>query len=234
MVVLKLFEVAGAGEAFRPSLYCWRTRMALRHKGLAFQPVPWRAVEKDRIAASGGRTVPVLVDGERWIGEPWEAARYLDECFPDSPPLFDGSGDRAKARLLDHWTTGVLHPLMFRAVVGDMLPKLAAEDQDFYRERTLRKYGRSVEALASDPAAAVLELRQGLMPLEKALADTRFLGGCRAIYGNYLLFGAFQWARVASERVLLKPKSATEDWFNRLLDAFDGFGRARSARAAWD
>ena len=40
---LKLFELVGtdAGRPFSP--FCWRTRMALAHKGLSAKMLPWRA-----------------------------------------------------------------------------------------------------------------------------------------------------------------------------------------------
>ena len=43
-MALKLFELVGA-ESNRPfSPYCWRIRMALAHKGLDAELVPWRFV----------------------------------------------------------------------------------------------------------------------------------------------------------------------------------------------
>ena len=50
------------GRRFSP--YCWRTRFALAHKGLEAESVPVRMTDKETIAFSGSKTVPVLVDGE--------------------------------------------------------------------------------------------------------------------------------------------------------------------------
>lgn len=232
-MTLQLYEVAGADEAFRPSPYCWRIRMVLAHKGLAFRAVPWRAVEKARIAQSGGGTVPVLVDGERWIRESWDIACYLEERFPDRPKIFASQGDRVKARLLDHWTTDRLHPLIFPAVVAEMLPQLAEEDQAYYRERTLRRFGKPLDALAAKAETVLPEIDRLLQPLSKTLAQTPYLGGEMPDYGDHLLFGAFQWARVASRRPLLEPASPLGRWFERLLDAYDGAARSQASRVAW-
>ncbi len=232
-MTLQLYEVAGAEEAFRPSPYCWRIRMALAHKGLAFEAVPWHAVEKDRIAASGGGTVPVLVDGDRWYRDSWTIACYLEEQFPNTPRLFASDGDRAKARWLDHWVTDTLHPLIFRAVVSEMLPRLAREDQAYYRERTQRRFGQSLDQLAGDPEAAVPLIEAALQPFARLLVDMPYLGGAEPDYGDYLFFGAFQWARVASRRTLLDPVEPAGQWFDRLLDSFGGFARSQPSRAAW-
>lgn len=230
---LRLFEVGGEDPEFRPSPYCWRIRMALHHKGLAFEPVPWHAMQRDRIAKSGGHTVPVLVHGDRWIRESWDIASYLEEAYPDRPPLFAGPGDRAKSRFLDEWTTGVVQPLIARIVIPTQIPLLAAEDRAYYGERTLAKFGETADEMAALADRSVERLRDVLAPLERTLSCEPFLGGEGATYGDYVVFGAFQWARVASERRLLAEHQAIAAWFERLLSAFGGVGAAQPARAHW-
>ena len=48
--MITLFELTGAEDARRFSPAVWRVRMALRHKGLAFEGRPWRFMEKEAIA----------------------------------------------------------------------------------------------------------------------------------------------------------------------------------------
>ena len=61
-MAIKLYDLAGAEDDRRFSPYCWRVKMALVHKGLAFETVPWRFTEKDAIAFANSTTVPVLVE----------------------------------------------------------------------------------------------------------------------------------------------------------------------------
>ena len=232
-MVLKLYEVAGEDETFRPSPYCWRIRMALAHKGLDFEPTPWRAVEKDTIARSGGGTVPVLVDGERWLRESWDIVIYLEETYPKLPALFSGEGDRTKAQFIDAWITHIVHPEIFRAVVRDQFPLLAEKDKAYYLERTKAKFGRDLEEIGSDPEGAIAELDGVLSPLQQVLARNAFLGGAQPSYGDYIVFGAFQWARVASIRRLVAEDSPAGRWFLRLLEAFNGFAAAQPSRDHW-
>src|SRR5690348_18091718 len=77
-VAIQLYDLAGAEDDRRFSPYCWRIRMALRHKGLEFETIPWRFTEKDVIAPHGSQTVPVLVDGGKAIYDSWTIAEYLD------------------------------------------------------------------------------------------------------------------------------------------------------------
>src|SRR5207249_7413814 len=57
--VIRLWELRGKGDR-RYSLFSWRTRMALRHKGLEFQSTPVAMSETEAIAFSGSKTEPVI------------------------------------------------------------------------------------------------------------------------------------------------------------------------------
>jgi len=56
--MITLWELKGR-DGRRYSLYSWRARMALRHKGLEFESRPVFMSDKESIAFSGGKTVPV-------------------------------------------------------------------------------------------------------------------------------------------------------------------------------
>ena len=89
---LQLYDLAGAEPERRFSPYCWRTKLALMHKGLPFDTIPWRFTDKDVIAFSGQGRVPVLVDGDRVVFDSWTIANYLEDAYPDRPSLFGGDG----------------------------------------------------------------------------------------------------------------------------------------------
>ena len=84
---LTLYELCRADDR-RFSPYCWRIRMALAHKGLDPERVPVRFTEKDKIAFSGQKLVPVLVDGDTTVVDSFAIACYLDDAYPDRPTLF--------------------------------------------------------------------------------------------------------------------------------------------------
>ena len=101
-MTLRLYDLAGADPNRRFSPYCWRIRLALAHKRLPVETIPWRFTEKAEIAPSGSKTVPVLVDGDRWIADSWTIANYLEDTYPDSPSLFGGAAAR---RLTRHYSS---------------------------------------------------------------------------------------------------------------------------------
>src|ERR1700724_2625584 len=94
-MALKLFELVGTDVARPFSPFCWRTRMALAHKGLSAQTIPWCFTDKDAIAPHNSEKVPVLIDGETSVADSWTIANYLEDSYPDRPSLFGGEGGRA-------------------------------------------------------------------------------------------------------------------------------------------
>src|SRR5258706_15761476 len=93
-MALILFDLAAAEDDRRFSPYCWRVKMALRHKNLSAETVPWRFTEKDAIAFSGKQLVPVLEDAETAVPDSGEFARYLERKYKDEPTLFGGGSEK--------------------------------------------------------------------------------------------------------------------------------------------
>jgi len=61
-VSIKMYDLAAAEPERRFSPFCWRTKMALAHKGLEFETIPWRYADKPAIAFANWDRVPVIVD----------------------------------------------------------------------------------------------------------------------------------------------------------------------------
>src|SRR6266853_1882838 len=133
-MAIKLFELVGSDEARPFSPFCWRKRMALAHKGLSAQSIPWRFTEKDAIAPHNSEKVPVLIDGEIAIVDSWAIANYLEDTYPDRPSLFGGEGGRAIGRMLNWWgdvtVIGGMFPLIVADIPGHLRPVDAADVED--------------------------------------------------------------------------------------------------------
>src|SRR6516225_8590565 len=85
-----LYDLAGLEADRRFSPFCWRTRMALAHKGLEVETVPWRFTEKDKLPKPNRGRVPVIVDDDRVVHDSTAIADHLEERYPDRPALFGG------------------------------------------------------------------------------------------------------------------------------------------------
>jgi glutathione S-transferase len=223
-MTLKMYDLAGADPQLRFSPYCWRTKMALAHKGLAVETIPWRFTEKDAIAASGQGRVPVLIDGDKVISDSWEIAVYLDAAYPDRPALFGSADARGAAFFLKRWTEAALHPALVRLIVADIVQVLDDKDVAYFRESREKALGAKLEDYCADKAANLKRLHEALTPLRLTVKDLPFLGGEAPAYGDYIVFGALQWARCSSPQDLLPEDDPVTAWFERLLQLYDGLG----------
>ena len=221
-----LYDLAGADPALRFSPYCWRTKMALAHKGLAIETVPWRFTEKDRLAFSGQGRVPVIVDDERVVFDSWTIAEYLEDTYPDRPSLFGGPVGRAHARFINGWADAGLHPGIARMVVRDIFAVLAPQDQAYFRASREAALGATLEAVVEGREARLEAWRALLAPVRLVLRAHAFLGGEGPSYADHILFGTLQWPRSVSAFALLAPDDPVAAWFGRVGALYGGLGGA--------
>src|ERR1700752_181016 len=107
-MAITMYDLAGVEADRRFSPFCWRTRMALAHKGLEVETVPWRFAEKDRLPQPNGGRGPVIVDGGRGGEEFSTIAEYLENRYPDRSSLFPSEAGLALTRFVQSWTETVL------------------------------------------------------------------------------------------------------------------------------
>jgi glutathione S-transferase len=224
-MTLKLFELVGTDETRPFSPFCWRTRMALAHKGLGAESIPWRFTEKAAISPHNSEKVPVLLDGEKSVVDSWVIANYLEDSYPDRPSLFGGDGGRAMGRMLNWWGDTVVIGGMFPLIVADIVEHLRPVDQVYFRESREARFGKPLEEVVANRDKNVESFRKGLDPMRLTLKTQAFLGGAAPNYADYIVFGGFQWARAVSPFPLLKPEDPVYAWRETMLDAFGGMAR---------
>jgi hypothetical protein len=102
---LILYDLAGADPARRFSPYCWRVRLAIEHKGLSVETIPWRFTDKDVIAFSV-RAVHLssLIQEKPWLAHGRSqitSNRLIRNALPYS-------ADRVGRYSLDTWSSGAI------------------------------------------------------------------------------------------------------------------------------
>ena len=224
-MVIRLYDLAGAESERRFSPFCWRTRLALAHKRLEVEAVPWRFTEKDAIAFTGQGRVPVIQDGDRTVHDSWAIAEYLEERYADRPSLFGGGTGRALTRFVAAWVDAVLHPGIFRLILPDVFAHVHEKDRGYFRTSREQRLGVTLEAFAANRDADIVPFRQSLQPLRATLQAQPFLAGATPAYADHIVFGGFQWARATSRFALLEAGDPVAAWRNRMLDAYDGLAR---------
>lgn len=220
-MAIQLFELAGRDDR-RFSPYCWRIRMALEHKGLAYETIPARFTDKDLISFSNQERVPVIRDGDTVVSDSWAIAEYLETQYPDAPSLFGGATGHGLAKFLNVWTDRTLHLALIKLVINDILDHVQPADRDYFIESRTARLGKSPAEVQTRSEDDVKAFGAAVSTLRAALDGQDFLSGDAAAYGDYIVFGAFAWARAISEFPLLKADDPVYAWRARMLEMFDG------------
>jgi glutathione S-transferase len=215
-----LYDLAAADESVRFSPYCWRTKLALAHKNLSFETVPWRFTEKDVIAFSGQGKVPVLVDGETVVSDSQSIAEYLETAYPNEASLFGEPPARALTQFVKAWTEDVLHLAIVRIILPDILPRLHPKDQTYFRESREKFWGMKIEDFAIRRAEYISTFDTALAPLRSTLKVQNFVAGAAPAYADHIVFGALQWARIMSSTPLLDEDDPIVDWMDAVLGTY--------------
>jgi glutathione S-transferase len=222
--MITLWELKGKGD--RPySLFSWRTRMALKHKRLAFESRPVPMSDKAAIAFSGGKTVPVIKDGETVVRDSWKIAEHLEDRYPDAPTLFGGAIGRGVTQAFNTWVDRTLVPAMMPVIVADVYERIDPADDAYFRQQFEGFLRCTLEEARTRQPQALERLTRALEPMQAALKRQAFICGSAPAYADYILFSVFQWARVTSPQAIFNNSDPLYGWRERILDLYDGFAR---------
>ena len=224
-MTIVLYELCGEDPAHLFSAHCWKVRMSLAHKGLDFETVPVPFTGISGVENGVSKTLPVIRDGGTVVSDSLAIARYLDETYPDTPSVLAGEQATALTSFVLNWTQSQLHPEVVKQCLVDIHNALAPADQDYFRTSREKLFGMTLEDFAAKHRDDGEALQATLVPLVLTLKRQPFVAGEQPLFADYIVFGALQWMRVCCSRPLTLPDEV-QAWFDRLLDMYDGMGRA--------
>jgi glutathione S-transferase len=175
------------------------------------------------------KLVPVIRDGEKVVADSFAIALYLDEAYPERPTLFSGDGGKAMARFIERWSQLTIHPFVTTAAIMDLHAMQDEANSAYFRQSREQRFGKRLEEVMATRDTGLGAFRASLEPLRSTLAYQPFIGGHSPLFADYIVFGALQWARIASPYRLLDDSDAVVQWFERCLDLHDGLGRKVAA-----
>ena len=216
--MITLYDLAFS-EDRRPSPYCWRAKLAMKHKGLAWRDEPMGFTEKQKIAFADSTTVPVIHDGTKVVKDSWAIACHLDEAYP-AKPLFPNDPGKSYARFVNGWADTAVNPTIFPMVVGDMVEICRPQDRDYVVDSRSKRIGTTDFAGFQKKAreTGLATFRAALEPARRILRDQKFLSGDAAAYPDYILLGTFLWPRTMSPKLeLLDKDDPVYAWRERML-----------------
>lgn len=230
-MTILLYDLVGADTARPFSPHCWKVAMALAHKGLPFTSMPAPFTKIPEIEGGASKIVPLIRDGDTLVSDSFDIALYLEEAYPDRPTLFAGQGGKAMARFVERWSQLTIHPFLGAAILMEIHDCLAPEDQAHFRRTREPRFGKPIEEVPLDRDARLAGFRASLEPLRSMLTYQPYIGGASPLFADYIVFGAFQFARIISSYQVLASDDPIRGWFERCLDLHGGLA-ARVAAAA--
>ncbi|MEM1172887.1 MAG: glutathione S-transferase family protein [Cyanobacteria bacterium P01_H01_bin.35] len=226
-MAIKLYDLVAVEENRAYSPFCWRSRMALAHKNLEVEIIPWRLTEKEAIAFSNQDKVPVIVDGnkgDKVVFDSWNIANYLEETYPDKPSLFGSAEAKAQTMFIDSWNGSLLGNLI-PIILYDIFENIDPKDKAYFRESRESRFGKSLEEFQDVTEEPINNFRTFLEPLRNTISQQPFLAGETPNYADYIVFSTFQFARAMSPKQLLETSDPVYAWREKMLDLFDGIAR---------
>jgi glutathione S-transferase len=222
--VITLWELKGR-DGRRYSMFSWRTKLALKHKGLEYESVPVLMSDKAAIAFSGGKTVPIIRDGERVVRDSWQIAEYLEERYPERPTLFGGAIGRGMAQAFNTWADRTLLALLMPVIVFDLYERVDPGDDAYFRRQFEGFLRSTLEEARARRDEFAQRLDRQLEAWQAVLKRQAFVCGTAPAYGDYILFSLFQWARIASPQDIIAAGTPLAAWRERMLELYGGFAR---------
>lgn len=227
-MALTLYELGGLNDR-RYSLFAWRSRMALAHRGYAVEYKPVRVSDKAAIAFSKQDKVPILVDGDTVIPDSWRIAQHL-AARDGTDALFGGETAQALTRFVNSWVDRTIVPRLIPLLMIDILGIVDEQDGQHLRTVIEKAFGKTLEELSASRDKEIVAFRRLLDPVRASLRSQPFLSGMKPSYADYILFSPFQWARIVSPFQVLEADDALAAWRERMLDLHGGLARTVPAR----
>jgi len=218
-----LYELAAADDT-RFSPFCWRTRFGLAHKGLPFKSVHIGFTDIGELGGAN-RTVPAIRSGDTFVEDSWDIAVYLDQHYPDRPPLLGCELGKGVARFVECFTDKVIHPTILRLVSRDVFDRMDPYDRPYFRLSREEMLGCSLEEAQATRDQTVRAFRKAIHPIRLTLNKQPWLSGASPGHADYIVMAAFQWGRLATDFKILEDDDPIAQWFERGLDLHHGFGR---------
>jgi len=207
---IELFELVNArGVSLSP--FVWRIRCALALKQLDWTSNKLGFTDPRK----GFKTFPALRHGRQLMDGSWNIAAYLERHFPQRESLF-GPAAEAHAGFLAHWVDSQLLGVVFRTIVLDIHDAARPMDQAYFRQSREARVGATLEVTQARQREKGQALKPLLEPARRLFAEQPFLHGDTPRYGDFCLFGMFQWARGCSDHEFLEAGDPVSEWLARM------------------
>ncbi len=207
------------------SPFVWATKFAVMHKGFALDIVEGGFT--GILDRTGGQTerLPAIVDDGEWVLDSWGIVEYLDQTYPDRPPLIPHESVAVLTRALDAWFWGAAVGPWMRSYCADYRDVCFAHDKEYITSSREVMLGAKLEDLQAGREGRLCGISAAFEPLRLALREANFLGGDMPNYADYRIIGGFLWLASLAQVPALANDDPLRAWIERVRDLFGGLGQ---------
>ena len=108
----------------------------------------------------------------------------------------------------------ILHPELLKFIVLDIHNSLSPKDKNYFSESRgiIHLDGRILEEFVLDREKRLPHFQKLLSSIRKPLNEQNFVAVETPGFSDYIIFGAFQWARCISNFSLINPNDPIFNW----------------------
>ena len=213
--MLKLYDLSGKNN-LRFSPPCWNIKLCLIQNNIEFITIPVRFTDKDKIAFSKQKLVPILDYKNGFICDSWNIINWLNENYPKKK-IFINNSSRNFSYYLYLWTSRQLLPMLFKIIAHEIPNVLDGDDIDYYLKTREERINGPITKFIPFIASSIEEFRKLIDPIRKIIINNGYISGKKPGIEDCIFFGNFKWVDVCSSCNLLDDKDPVYKWYKSLL-----------------
>ena len=213
--MLKLFDLSGKND-LRFSPPCWNVKLCLILNNIEFITIPVRFTDKDKIAFSKQKLVPILDYKEGFVSDSWNIINWLNENYPQKK-IFINNSSKNFSYFLYLWTSRQLLPILFKIIAHEIPNVLEGDDIDYYIKTREERINGSITKFVPMISSSIEEFRKSIDPIRKIIINNGYISGNKPGVEDCIFFGNLKWVDLCSSRNVLNYEDPVYKWYKKLL-----------------
>ena len=213
--MLKLYDLSGKND-LRFSPPCWNVKLCLILYNIEYITIPVRFTDKDKIAFSNQKLVPILEYKDGFINDSWNIINWLNENYPEKK-IFINNVSKTFSYFLYLWTSRQLLPILFKIIAHEIPNVLEGNDVDYYLKTREERINGPITKFQPFISSTIEEFRKSIDPIRKIIISNGYISGTKPGIEDCIFFGNFKWVNVCSSCNLLDDKDPVYKWYKNLL-----------------
>ena len=213
--MLKLYDLSGKND-LRFSPPCWNIKLCLIQNNIEFITIPVRFTDKNKIAFSKQKLVPILDYKHGFVFDSWNIINWLNENYPKKK-IFINNSSKNFSYFLYLWTSRQLLPILFKIIAHEIPNVLEGNDIDYYLKTREERINGPITKFQPFISSYIEEFRKSIDPIRKIIIKNNYISGKKPGIEDCIFFGNFKWVDVCSSCNLLNEDDPVYTWYKNLL-----------------